>query len=152
MSMQSQPSQPISEKRLASVTVLAFIKKPPSPTSTVKKTSSTGISATASFKNTPKHNGNGHLQPIPEKKPVSNSAFSANSARQRSFKNYGFNPSEERALNDSDLKVAAGWRQFVSSKSTLIELIKALRRVLWGGDHPRSAEILLDLGIAPSIP
>jgi hypothetical protein len=100
--------------------------------STVNKTSSTGISAKPSPQNAPKHNDNSHLPPVPEKNLVSNSAFSANSAG-RSLKNYAFNANEERALNDSELKVAAGWRQFVSGKSALIGLIKALTQVKrWG--------------------
>jgi hypothetical protein len=141
MSMHAQPSQPISESGFAIISALAA-SMPPSTTSTVNKTSNTGISAKASSQNTPKHNGNGHLQPIPEKNSVSNSAFSANSARQCSLKNYGFNPNEERALNDFELTVAAGWRQLVSGESALIEVIKALVQVSRrGGIRCASTEI-----------
>jgi hypothetical protein len=120
MSMHAQPSQPISEKGLAIIPVLANTRTPPSTTSTAIKTSSTGISARTSFQNTPKGNADGHLQPIAEKNPVSNSAFSANTARRSSLENYGSNAIEGRVPDDSDLKVTAGWRQFVSGKLALI--------------------------------
>jgi hypothetical protein len=109
--------------------------KPPSTTSTVNKTVGTGISADAPSQNAPKTNGNCHLPPLPEENPVSNSAFSANSARRCSLKNYEFDPNKERALSDSELKVAGCWRQFVSGKSALIKLIKALMQVERRGAH-----------------
>jgi hypothetical protein len=124
------------EKSTATIPLPAAIR-PASTTRTVSKTSSTGISANASSQNVPKHNGNRHLPRVVEKNPVSNSAFSANSARRCSSKNDGFNQSEQRAPNDSQLKVAVSWRQFVSAKSALSQLAKTVMRVLRRGPHMR---------------
>jgi hypothetical protein len=102
----SKHAQLHSEKSPARIP-LPSATQPPSTTSTVNKTSSTGISADASSRNAPKPNGNGHLPPAPEKILVSNSAFSANSAG-RSLKNCGFNANEERALKNSDVEGCCG--------------------------------------------
>jgi hypothetical protein len=56
--------------------------QPPSTTSTVNTTSSTGISADASYQHAPKHHPNRHLPPTRGKNSVWISAFSANSADQ----------------------------------------------------------------------